>query len=179
MTSNVRGLRKLNRKNLLALFLILIACSACSERFDAYKFKQVKMTAEAVNASAKSAADYEECRTLVEKLSAEISALKGKMESAKERGILQRYSELLTIYQDGLLLWKFKIEGGHYKFIPAGVIYVGQELEPVVEKYRFEVKPNVYRPTGQVWKSIPEGSIRAVWTNADSQITLIKYLTDN
>lgn len=169
----------IRRRNVVAVFLVFLACAACSERFDAKKFERVKKVAVAVSVAAKSAADYEECGELVGQLSGEISALKEKMESEKESELLKKYSDLLKIYQDGLLLWKFKIDGSHYKFIPAGEIYVGQELEPVVEKYRFEIKPNVYRPTGQVWKSVPEASIRTVWMNADSQMALIKHLTDN
>ncbi len=159
--------------------LVILSFFSCSERFDPKKFDQVRKTAEAVNVSAKAGADYVECSALVERLAAEISALNQKMESAKERAILKRYSELLSIYREGLLLWRFKIEARHYKFIPAGIIYVGQEVEPLVEKYKFEVKSHVYAPTGQVWKSIPENSISTVWTNADSQMALIRYLGEN
>jgi hypothetical protein len=73
-------------------------------------------------------------------------------------------------------LWKYKKEFKRYDFVPAGLIYVGQDVEPIAAKYRFPVESHVYGPTKTAWKSIPEGSINLVWFNAEAQFKLINSM---
>ncbi len=46
---------------------------------------------------------------------------------------------------------------------------MGQDVEPIVFKYRFVTEFHQYQPTKQYWKSIPRDSIQIIWGNADSQ----------
>jgi hypothetical protein len=82
----------------------------------------------------------------------------------------------LAIYRDGLLLWKYKIDFAPFDFVPKGRIYVGQDVEPIVFKYRFPTDSHMYQPTRQYWKSISEDSIRIIWSNADSQLKIIENM---
>jgi len=53
---------------------------------------------------------------------------------------------------------------------------VGQDVDPIVFKYRFVTESHLYQPTGQYWKSIPDDSIQIIWRNADSQIKMIENM---
>lgn len=177
-TGGVSGIMK-QRNFPFAAFFIIIFFAGCSQELDKGKFENLRGTARACAVSVASGADYEQLNKAVTQLSGEISVLKGKISSDRERQLLKKYTELLAIYQDGLLLWKYKLEGSHYNFIPRGVIYVGQDVEPVVEKYRLPTESHVYGPTQQIWKSIPEDSLQIIWDNANSQMGIIETFTNN
>jgi hypothetical protein len=87
--------------------------------------------------------------------------------------VLKAYSTLLGIYQDGHMLWKYKMEFAPFDFVPKGRIYVSQDIEPIVFKYSFPVESHLYKPTHQYWKSISEDSIQIIWNNADNQFKII------
>ncbi len=162
-----------------AVFFIIIFIAGCSKGLDTAKFENVRRTARACRVSAASGADYEQLDKAVVQLSGEISLLKGKVSSDRERELFKKYADLLGIYQDGVLLWRYEREGSHYNFIPKGVIYVGQDVEPVVEKYRLPTESHVYGPTKQIWKSIPADSLQIVWGNANSQLDIIQTFANN
>ena len=177
-TGGVAGIMK-QKDFVSAVCLAVFFFSGCSQELDKGKFEDVRGTAHACAVSVASGAGYEQLKRTVEQLSGEMSVLKGKISSDRERQLFKKYTELLAIYQDGLLLWKYKLEGSHYNFIPGGVIYVGQDVEPVVEKYRLPTESHVYGPTQQIWKSIPEDSLQIIWDNANSQMGIIETFTNN
>jgi hypothetical protein len=73
-------------------------------------------------------------------------------------------------------LWKYHTEFSSHNFLPEGRIYVGQDIEPVVVKYRLQTETHIFEPTHQTWKSIAEDSIRIIWDNADAQVKRIQTL---
>jgi hypothetical protein len=157
------------------LFVLFLFLPACSEQFDRGKFTAVDSAAREVRDSI-SKGDYRLFNERVQKLSREIGALKGKTASGREEELLDAYVFLHSIYHDGLLLWKYRMEFTRYGFVPRGLIYVGQDIEPIVERYKLKTESHVYEPTMQRWKSIPEDSIRFVWASADSQLEKIDFL---
>ncbi len=161
------------------LFFALTFLAGCSQGLDKDKFIDLRKGALAVNRSLKTDIRYEQLNESVSRLSDEISGLSSKRLSRREQELLGKYAALLAIYRDGLLLWKYKLEGSHYGFIPSGVIYVGQDVEPIVEKYRFLTESHVYGPTKQVWKSISGDSLQVVWDNARAQMAIIDAFSDN
>jgi hypothetical protein len=161
-----------------AVLFTVIFFAGCSRGLDKEKFENARRTARSVNLAATSGANYEQFDKSVSRLSGEISLLKTRMSSDRERELLKKYADLLGIYQDGLLLWKYKLEGAHYGFIPQEVIYVGQDVEPVAEKYSLPTESHVYGPTKQIWRSIPGDSLRIIWDNADAQLKIIDYFTN-
>jgi len=163
------------KRNILFVILSLpIFCFACtSHDFDKKKFENVDHSAHAVRDSVKAGANLQQFRDLLQKLSAEISVLKDRVKSERERELLKDYSNLLAIYRDGFTLWKYKTEFTQYGFVPKSLIYVGQDVEPIVEKYRLKTESHIFKPTKQSWKSIPENSIHIIWMNADSQLKII------
>jgi hypothetical protein len=157
------------------LFVLLLFFQSCSEHFDRGKFAAVDTAARAVKASI-AKGDYRLFSNRLQKLAYEIEALKGKATSRREEELLDAYMFLHSIYHDGFLLWKYRTEFTRYGFVPQGLIYVGQDIEPIVERYKLQTESHIYGPTGQQWKSIPADSIRFVWASADSQLEKIDFL---
>jgi len=162
---------------IVMIFLTVVSCSSSTE-IDKGKFIKLNGAALAVRASIAGGASYQQLMERVQKLSTEIQALQGNATSREEKDILKAYSDLLAMYQDGLLLWKYKLEFAPFDFVPKGRIYVGQDIEPIVFKYRFSTESHLYQPTGQRWRSLPEDSTRIIWSNADAQLKIIENMTN-
>jgi len=161
---------------LLVMLLLSVSCS--EQRMDKAKFTKVSLAAHAVKASIAGGGSYQQLAQQVQNLSAEITSLNGKVKAEQEKELLTTYSDLLAMYQDGLLLWKYKLEFAPFDFVPKGRIYVGQDVEPILFKYRFTVESHLYQPTRQRWKSISEDSIQIIWSNADAQLKIIENMTN-
>ncbi len=116
---------------------------------------------------------------LQQRLAAGIAAVKDRTASRPERELITAYSNLLAVYQDGLLLCRYRNQLTDFQFVPKGRIYVSQELDPIVEKYELSTEKHQYKPTGQYWRSVPGDSIRVIWSRAQNQIknieTILKY----
>jgi hypothetical protein len=158
-----------------ALFALFFFFQSCSEQFDRGKFAAVDNAAREVKGSI-AKGDYRIFGDRVQKLAHEIGALRGKTASKREEELLDAYVFLHSIYHDGFLLWKYRTEFTRYGFVPQDLIYVGQDIEPIVERYKLKTESHVYEPTGQQWRSIPADSIRFVWASADSQLEKIDFL---
>ena len=165
-------------KILLGAFIIFFACVSCTSEFDRDKFGQAEHITQEIQRSITSGAEYQQFSQLVDQLSSEVFVLKTKARSDKERELLKDYSDLLAIYRDGLLLLKYKMEFSKHSFVPRGLIYVGQDIEPIVEKYKLETKDHIFQATQQAWKSIPEDSINTVWFNAGVQFRRINNFSN-
>jgi hypothetical protein len=164
---------------LTVLAIIFLLNGACSSEQGINKSKFVVMngTAHMISAAISSGKSYRQISDLVQQLSGEIAALKGRTKTTEEKDLLDAYSDLLEIYGEGLVLWKYKLEFAFFDPVLKGRIYVGQDVEPIVDKYRFSTESHLYKPTGQYWKSIAGDSIRIIWSNADSQLKIIEHLT--
>jgi hypothetical protein len=168
-------------KNFLALLLAFFFLNgACSFEpgIDKGKFAKVKMSAQAVKTSTAANESYEQVTGRIQQLATDIAALKNKVTTQKEKELLDAYSVLLANYQDGLVLWKYKLDFTFFDFVLKGRIYVGQDVEPIAIKYRFPTESHLYEPTGQYWKSIQGDSIRIIWNCADSQQKTIENITN-
>ena len=159
----------MRQKNISFISLIFLLCVSCTSGFDRNKFDRAEHIAQDIQRSITTGAEYQHFSQLVTQLSFEVSGLKAKAISDKEKELLKGYSDLLAIYQDGLFLLKYRLEFSRHSFVPKGLIYVGQDIEPIVEKYKLETKDHIFQPTMQAWKSIPEGTITVVWFNAGVQ----------
>lgn len=167
------------RKHILIVGLwLLLVCVACSSqndqnRFDRNRFDRVNSTVQTLQHSISSGKDYPQLGALIQQLSSEIETLNVSVTSRKERDLVQEYSELLKMYQDGFLLCKYRTEFSSHNFVPKGRIYVGQDVEPIVVKYRLPIETHIFEPTQKIWKSVAEDSIRIIWNNADAQVKII------
>lgn len=161
---------------LAVIFTAVCLCAGCSSsspELNRGKFGGVNSAALEVKGTLSSGAGYQAFSAALLKLSSELAVLKEKVKTDQEKDLLKDYSDLYGIYHDGYILWKYKLEFTRYGFVPADLIYVNQDIEPIVVKYRIPVEYHVYAPTQQTWKSIPEESIRMIWTNADSEMQII------
>ncbi|HKN18221.1 MAG TPA: hypothetical protein VJW95_00385 [Dissulfurispiraceae bacterium] len=161
---------------LLALFFMCAACSSSAPELDKTKFNGVSGAAQAVKNTLESGAGYQAFDRSLEKLSVEITALKIRALTNREKELIKDYSDLYSTYHDGYILWKYKIEFTRYGFVPKELIYAGQDIEPIIEKYKIPVELHLYAPTQQSWKSIPESSLQMIWSNADSQMQIINNI---
>ncbi len=159
----------------MVLFVLVLCIQSCSEQFDRTKFTAVDRAARDVKGSILTG-DYRLFGDRLQRLEYEIGALKGKTRSRREEELLGAYSFLDSIYRDGFLLLKYKMEFTRYGFVPQGLIYVGQDIEPIVERYRLKTESHIYKPTMQQWRSIPAASIGFIWQSADSQLEKIDFL---
>jgi len=55
---------------------------------------------------------------------------------------------------------------------------VFQDLDPLVEKYKFSTERHLYKPTGVYWRSISGDSIKVIWENAAFQIKYIENIVN-
>ena len=161
------------------MFVLFAGACSFEPDIDPGKFKRVSGAAQAVKASLSAETSYEQFGSLIEALSGEIAALKGKTATREEEKLLKAYTTLAEVYQDGRTLWKFKLEFAPFGIVPDGRIYISQDVEPIVFKYSFPVENHLYKPTGKHWKSISEDSIRIIWSNADSQLKIIEEIANN
>ena len=175
-----KGFMKILRNYLAALLAILFLNAACSfePEIDKGKFAPLKVAAQEVKTSIAANESYQQVTGRVQQLSAGIEALKDKVPTQKEKELLKAYSALLVNYQDGLVLWKSRLDFAFLNSVLKGRIYVGQDVDPIVMKYRFPTESHLYKPTGQYWKSIPEDSIQIIWSCADSQLKTIENITN-
>ncbi len=160
----------------IAAACVAVMCCACSSGIDKKKFDGLERDAQGLQNSISSGVTYEKFGELLQGFSADIKAFGDTLKSNKEKELLKAYSDLLSMYQDGYLLWRFSREFSKHNLVPEGRIYVGQDVEPIVTKYRLLTETHVFGPTQQSWKSISADSIRIIWYNAGEQRKRIAFL---
>jgi hypothetical protein len=163
---------------ILSIFFLLTGGCSSEPPINKSKFTKAYAAARAVKTSVAAGESYHQVADRVQQLSIEIAVLKERVSTREEKELLQDYADLLGIYRDGLVLWQYKLEFAFFDAQLRGRIYVGQDVEPIVEKYRFPTESHLYRPTGQYWKSIAGDSIGIIWQNADSQLKIIQNITN-
>jgi hypothetical protein len=171
--------------NSMAFLLVIISCMnmACSfdqsePGIDKNKFAKLQSAALEVKASIDAGESYQQVADKTVIFADRITTMKYVTSSKREERLLDAYRDLLVIYRDGLLLWKYLEYFPHLAPELKGRIYVAQDVDPIVEKYHFQTKSHVYEPTGQIWKSISAESIRTVWKDADAELASINNITN-
>lgn len=156
--------------------MIVFITGACSPEpeIDKTKFTKLDQVARELQASHGAGASFQHFGELLNTMSVELAALKTMALSKNEMEELNAYSVLYGIYQDGYILWKYKLEFAPFGIVAKGRIYVSQDVEPIAFRYNFPTESHLYKPTQQYWKSISEDSIQIIWNNADFQYKIIK-----
>jgi hypothetical protein len=165
---------------IILLSAIMLFGSGCVSEpgIDKGKFSELNRTARDLTTSFTSGKPCDVPETLLQRLSSGTAALQGKSTSKGESDLIKAYSNLLTIYQDGLLLCKYRNHFSQFQFVPKGRIYVSQELEPLVQKYDLSTESHLYRPTGLYWRSIAGDSIKVIWERAELQTKNIENMVN-
>ncbi len=145
---------------------------------DKGKFSELNRTARNLTTSLASGKPCDVPETLLQRIASGTAALKDKSTSKGERDVIKAYSNLLTTYQDGLLLCNYRNHLSQFEFVPKGRIYVSQELDPLVQKYDLSTESHLYRPTGLYWRSIAADSIKVVWERAELQTKNIENMVN-
>jgi hypothetical protein len=160
-----------------AITLFAWGC-ATEPGLDKGKFSELNRAAQDLKTAIRSGKECELPDTLLQRLVSGTAALKDKTASKAEGDLLSAYSNLMTTYQDGLLLCQSRTLLTNFQFVPKGRIYLTQELDPLVEKYDLPVEKHVYKPTGKYWKSIPADSIKVIWERAEIEIKITENMVN-
>jgi hypothetical protein len=170
-------MRQSNRVIAVLAAIMLFAVGCVEEPgLDKAKFAELDRAAQELKTAIRSGLTCEFPDALLHRLASGTGALQDKMSSKAERDLLSAYSHLLAVYQDGLLLCRFRTNLSEFKFVPKGRIYVTQELDPIVEKYDLATEKHQYGPTGQYWRSISGDSITVIWQRAEVVIKNIENM---
>jgi len=102
------------------------------------------------------------------RLASGAAALEGRTVSKAERDLLAAYKNLAAIAGDAMLLCRSRGQLAGFRFMPAGRIYVTQELDPLVERYDLAIERHPYKPTGAYVKTIAGDSVLVIWDRAES-----------
>ncbi len=162
-----------------SVFALLAVACLPENRVDKAKFDELGRTMQALRSAISSSAPCGVPESLVQQLAAGIATAKDKASSQAEKNVVTAYSNLLTTYQDGLLVCWSRTHLTKFTFVPKGRIYVTQELDPIVERYDLSTQKHVYKPTGQVWKSIDGNSVAVIWQSARAQTQNIEFMVDH
>ena len=162
----------------LSAMILFVSGCVSGPGIDKEKFSELNRTARELKTSLQKNKPCDVPNALIQRLAAGTAALQDRTASKAERDLLAAYSNLLTTYQDGLLLCQYQAQMNKYPFVPAGRIYVFQELDPVVDKYGFSTESHLYPPTGVLFRSIAGNSITVIWENAVIQTRVIDNMTN-
>ena len=154
----------------ICLAVALAWCAGCSSGVDRKKFEGPRKAAQAVMASIDSLDDYEKFSRVFDAFANEVLMLRDKVSSAREKELLQNYTDLLVTYQDGLQLWEYKVESTRYSWIPEGVIYLEPKIKALALKYQLPVQSHLVELTRHEWKSVPADSLKVIWDRAKTQM---------
>lgn len=165
---------------ILFLSVIIFFGPGCSWEpgIDKKKFSELNRTVQELRVSLRSDKPCDVPDTLLQRLASGTAALKDKTASKAERDVLAAYSRLMTTYEDGMLLCRYRNQLHQFQFVPQGRIYVSQELDPLVEKYGLATERHLYEPTGAYWRSIDGNSIRVIWESAEVQTKNIENMVN-
>jgi len=159
---------------LIALSLIFLSTSCSS--IDKNKFRELRKSARAVDKALEDTLlPYGQFEQLLQKMTDEIAKTKALVSNEEEKALLGSYEDLLMTYQDGAVLWEYKIGSSQYDWIPKGRIYVDEKLRPIVEKYHFSTESHTVELTNHHFESISADSLKVIWGRAHEQLKKVKY----
>jgi hypothetical protein len=173
MTLRVRG-----AVGLFAVCMLFAAACVSEPGIDKQKFSELIRTTQDIKTAIAAPDSCSVSDALRQRLADNIAALKDKSNGKAERDLLVAYASLLATCDDGLLLCRLRHQLTTFPFVPKGIIYVTQELDPIVEKYGLATERHQYKPTGQYWRSIDGNSISSIWERARGQIRNIENMVN-
>ena len=160
----------------VSMLVVLLAGCVSEPGLDKGKFADLDRAARELMAALGSGDPCAVPDGVLQKLDAGTAALQGKTASKAEADLLAAYANLLAISRDGQALCRSRTHLTRFTFVPKGLIYVTQDLDPIVERYGLLTEKHVYPPTGAHWKSISADSIQVIWEKAAAKIRNIEVM---
>jgi len=138
-----------------------------NQGIDVAKFDPLLRAASKVKASTGVGLTFIQFGQYLQEYATEVMIIKGKVENAKEKEILDYFSNALEIYNDSKTIWNAKNNDRLSTALAAdGVstpnIEITDELSPIVQKYNLTVKEHA-EGTSHAWKTISETSMQKLW----------------
>ncbi len=150
-----------------ALFLVvLLFTPGCTSNIDRHKFENVDRLTARVEKEAEKGTDYVKFEKALQDLSAAISSARAVTSTKEETDLLHDYAELLATYQDGQLLWRYKMESSLYPWIPEGRVYADDGIKALARKYDLPMESHVVEITGDRFETVSAGSVKEVLERA-------------
>lgn len=154
-------------------FVLFVGCSSKvvqKQEVDQKQYENLYRAAKAIEGSVAVGVNYQKFGELLQNLSTELSIANDKAKSDNEKELLKHYRDALTAYQESATVWKIKIGSARYDWIPAGEIYVEDELRPIIAKYSLPTKPRVLRATGHKFQTISGDAMQTIWVKAHEHL---------
>ena len=177
-------------RKIFVVLLGFVLLEGCSSKVDQKKYENLYHAAKAIEGSVAVGVDYQKFGELLQNLSTELSIANDKAtfsiasdkaKSDSEKELLKNYLDALAAYQESALVWKNKIDGARYDWIPKGRIYVENELRPIIAKYSLSIESHVMRSTGHKFETISGDAVQVIWAKAHEYLekaTKIYYGAD-
>lgn len=157
-------------RNIIAIFISFALLVGCTPKIDQKKYENLYHASKAIPGATAVGVSYEKLGELLQSLSTEILIANDKAKSDLEKELLKGYVDVLMMYHESTIVWKHKIDGAGYDWMPRRQIFVEEELRPIISKYSLPTKQHVSRTTGSKFDIISEDSIQVIWGKANEHL---------
>lgn len=157
-------------RNMLIVSTSILLLVGCTPKVDQKKYENLHRAAKAIAGAIAVGVNYQKFGELLQNLSTEISIANDKAKSDTEKELLKEYLNVLITYHESATIWKYKIEGARYEFIPSGRVYVKSELQSIISKYSLPTESHVTRIIGYKFETISENAIQLIWGKAHERL---------
>jgi hypothetical protein len=157
-------------------------------KVDREKFENLYRAGKTIGGATSVGVNYQKFGELLQNLATEISIASDKAKSENEKKLIESYREVLSIYNDSYLLWKYKFEtpesvtSKNLIMIKPDLINDKQNMKYIVKRYSLELHTGTVKLKGLLewvdFEGVPEDSIQKIWLVAKRLLddTNKKYL---
>jgi len=156
-------------RNIIAIFISFALLIGCTPKIDQKKYENLYHASKAIPGATAVGVSYEKLGELLQSLSTEISIANDKAKSDLEKELLKGYVDVLMMYHESTIVWKHKIEGARYDWVPRRQICVEEELRPIISKYSLPTEQHASK-YGTPFDTISEDSIQVIWGKANEHL---------
>jgi hypothetical protein len=150
------------------------ASPAASSLPDATKFEAAYRVGKSMEGALATGVSYKDFEGLLQALASELLITKSRVTTPSEQTLFERYTEVLTTYQDSSVLWKEQVDQAlKYGWAnapernPEALIVVEGDVIQIVERYSLATR---HEPNATV---IPGTSIQFLWAKAATQFAAV------
>lgn len=159
--------------------LLLIFLTACAEKIDKNKFKELHQLSNEISSATSIGVNYNDFSKLVISYNAKLSSLKGSEFNEKEKELYDYYSDIYSTYSDSLFLWSLKMdskepswykyresfEPNYYKFKFSEIRFYKNKADVILVKYNIE---KISKGNDSDTYAIPNNSVSSIWQHVNN-----------
>lgn len=156
-------------RNIIIMLISFALLMGCTPKIDQKKHENLHHAAKAIPGATAVGVSYEKLGELLQSLSTEILIANDKSKSDLEKELLKGYADVLMMYHESTIVWKHKIEGARYDWVPRRQICIEEELRPIISKYSLPTEQHATK-YGLKFDTISEDSIQIIWGKANEHL---------